>query len=109
MVEQPFGSRAQSVEDAEATGEDPADWDSVAGTTWISREARGCWKGRVSGGDIAVYHLQFCPGPAGSKYVEIYGGSREVPIRDQAAGAINDFFIPDSGPVKVARPIINAR
>jgi hypothetical protein len=42
MVERPFGSRAQSVEDAEATSEDPADRDSVAGAILVNRDARGC-------------------------------------------------------------------
>ena len=59
MVERPFGSRAQSVEDAEATSEDPADRNRLAGTTWIDRDARRYWNGWVSGTDIAVYHVQF--------------------------------------------------
>ncbi len=59
LVERPFGSPAQSVEDAQATSEDPADQDTVAGTTLIDRLARGRWNGRVSSGEIAVYHLQY--------------------------------------------------
>jgi hypothetical protein len=59
MVERAFGSRAQSVEDPQATREDPADRDKVSGTTLIVRLARGRLKGRVSSGEIAVYHLQF--------------------------------------------------
>jgi hypothetical protein len=65
-VKRPFGSRARSVEDAEAAGERPAHQGRVIGTTLSVGGAGGRWNGRVSGSGIAVYHLQYEPCVPGS-------------------------------------------
>jgi hypothetical protein len=59
LIKRPLRSRARSTEDAYATSEDPAGRDRVAGTTLISREARGGWNVRVRGTVNAIYHRRF--------------------------------------------------